>query len=329
MSLFVQAVRANQTDGVRFSLTVLDQTLEDVLSDIEQITGLTLIVDSNIKSVPFSGVYNNVTVCEFFSYAVKEKNITVSVNSEQKIVTVSKIRPSKSNHGDYLACEMEDTPQAQQSMNKPSNDEMRDLKTGLADHLTGTTWTEAEEQVRPSAYESKSAQSHEDVLTSEMDYIIQTQQFMNTPSNNEMRDLKTNQADRVTGRTWSESEEQVRPPAHESKSAQLHEDFLASEMEYIIQAQQSINRSSNNEMRDLETDRLTGKTWSEVEQQNRPSVYERKRSQLSQDDFLASESDYIAKVKMTAKNAQKRDRYEENIDPMSGKNWEEIEAEMQ
>ncbi|MFC1779697.1 hypothetical protein ACFLZU_05115, partial [Thermodesulfobacteriota bacterium] len=231
MSLFVQTVRANQTDGVRFSLTVLDQTLEDVLSDIEQITGLTLIVDSNIKSVPFSGVYNNVTVCEFFSYAVKEKNITVSVNSEQKIVTVSKIRPSKSNHGDYLACEMEYTPTAQQSMNKPSNDEMRDLKTGLADHLTGTTWTEAEEQVRPSAYESKSAQSHEDVLTSEMDYIIQTQQFMNTPSNNEMRDLEI---DRLTGKPWSEVEQQIRPSVHEIKSSQLSQaDFLTAESDYI------------------------------------------------------------------------------------------------
>ena len=107
------------------------------------------------------------------------------------------------------------------------------------------------------------------------------------------------------------------------------EDFLASEMEYIIQAQQSINKPSNKEMRDLETDDLTGKTWSEVEQQIRPSVHESKSSQLSQADFLAAESDYITKKKMTTKNAQKRDRYEENIDLMSGKNWEEIEAEMQ
>ena len=107
------------------------------------------------------------------------------------------------------------------------------------------------------------------------------------------------------------------------------EDFLASEMEYIIQAQQSINKPSNKEMRDLETDRLTGKTWSVVEQQIRPSVHESKRSQLSQADFLASESDYITKVKMTTKNEQKRDKDEGNIDPISGKNWEEIEAEMQ
>ena len=73
------------------------------------------------------------------------------------------------------------------------------------------------------------------------------------------------------------------------------EDFVASEMEYIIQAQQSINKLSNKEMRDLETDRLTGKPWSEVEQQIRPSVHESKSSQLSQADFLAAESDYITK----------------------------------
>lgn len=113
-----------------------------------------------------------------------------------------------------------------------------------------------------------------------------------------------------------------------SQTDNNREDFLAGEMEYIIQAQQSINEPSNNEMQDLETDRLTGETWSGVEQQIRPSVHESKRSQLSQADFLASESDYITKVKMTTKNAQKRDKDEGNIDPMSGKNWEEIEAEM-
>ena len=105
--------------------------------------------------------------------------------------------------------------------------------------------------------------------------------------------------------------------------------FLASEMEYTIQAQQSINNPSNNEMRDLETDRLTGQPWSGVEQQISPSVNESKRSQLSQADFLASEFDYITKVEMTTQTAQKRDEDEVNIDPMSGKNWEEIEAEIQ
>jgi hypothetical protein len=205
ITLFSQAVSANQTDEVRFSLTVWDQTLENVLSDIEQITGFTIIVESKIKSVPVSGIYNNVTVSDFFSIAVKEKNITVSVNSEQNIITISKTRPSKNNY----------------------------------------------------------------------------------------------------------------------------EDFLASEMEYIIQAQQSINKPSNKEMRDLEIDRLTGKPWAEVEQQIRPSVHESKRPQLSQADFLASESDYITKVKRTTKNAHKRDKDEGNIDPMSGKNWEEIEAEIQ
>jgi hypothetical protein len=204
ITFFSHAVSANQTDEVRFSLTVWDQPLESVLSDIEHITGFTIIADSKIKSVPVSGTYNNVTVSDFLSIAVKEKNITVSVNSEQNIITISKTHPSKNNR----------------------------------------------------------------------------------------------------------------------------EDFLASEMEYIIQAQQSINEPSNNEMRDLETDRLTGETWSGVEQQILPSVHESKRSQLSQADFLASESDYITKVKMTTKNAQKRDKDEGNIDPMSGKNWEEIEAEM-
>ena len=205
ITLFAQAVSASQTDEVRFSLTVWDQPLENVLSDIEDITGFTITVDRKMKSVLVSGTYNNVTVSDFFSRAVKEKNIKVSVNSELNIITISKTHPFKNNH----------------------------------------------------------------------------------------------------------------------------EDFLASEMEYIIQTQQFINKPSNKEMRVLEIDRLTGKPWSEVEQQIRPSVHESKSSQLSQAYFLAAESDYITKKKVTTKNAQKRDRYEENIDPMSGKNWEEIEAEMQ
>jgi hypothetical protein len=241
---------------------VWDQTLEDVLSDIEQILGLTFIVDSNIKSVPLSGVYNNITVCEFFSYAVKEKNITVSVNSEQNIITISKIRPSKNNHGDSLACEMESITQAQQSTYTPSNKEMRELET-----------------------------------------------------------------DRLTGKAWYEVEEQVRPSENESKSSQSLEGFLASEMEYIIQAQKSFNTPSNKEMRELETDRLTGKAWYEVEEQVRLSAHESKNSQLSQADFLASESDYITKVKMRTKNEHEPDTNEGKIDPMSGKYWEEIEAE--
>ena len=104
--------------------------------------------------------------------------------------------------------------------------------------------------------------------------------------------------------------------------------FLANEMDYTIQAQQSINNPSNNEMRDLDTDPLTGQPWAGVEQQIRLSSLESKKSQLNQADFLASEFDYITKVEMTTQTAQKRDEDEVNIDPMSGKNWEEIEAEI-
>jgi len=206
ISLFAQAVSANQTDAVRFSLTVWDQPLEKVLSDIEQITGFTIIVDGKIKSVPVSGIYNNVTVSDFFSIAVKEKNITVSVNADQKIITISKIQTSKNNS----------------------------------------------------------------------------------------------------------------------------EDFLASEMEYIIQARQSIKKPTNDEMRNLKIDPLTGKAWSEVEEQNVPSKEQKNQgTQLSQSEFLEAESDYITTVKKATKTAQKRDKDEENVDPLSGKNWEEIEAELQ
>ena len=105
--------------------------------------------------------------------------------------------------------------------------------------------------------------------------------------------------------------------------------FLANEMDYTIQAQQSINNPSNNERRDLDTDPLTGQPWSGAEQLIRLSVQESKKAQLNQADFLASEFDYITKVEMTAQTAQKSDGNEENIDPMSGKNWDEIEAEIQ
>ena len=172
ISLFVQTVSANQADDVKFSVTVWDQTLEEVLSDIEQSTGLTLLVDSNITSVPLSGVYNNVTVCEFFYYAVQENNISVSADPEQKIVTVSQTRPSQINPGDSHACEMESIAQEQHSVDMPSDNEMRALETDQTDPLTGTTWSEAEEQTNSSGHESKSSQlSQAEFLASESDYI--------------------------------------------------------------------------------------------------------------------------------------------------------------
>ena len=291
MSLFVQTVRANQTDGVRFSLTVLDQTLEDVLSDIEQITGLTLIVDNKIKSDPFSGVYNDVTICEFFSYAFKENNISVSVNSEQSMMTISKIQPSQSSHGDSLACKIDYSNQAQKSVDMPLQ--------------------------------------QEEFLASEREEPPQAQHSVDMPSKNERRELETVQTDPLTGTTWPETEDQLRLSDDASTSSQLHhEEFLASEADYILKAKQSVKAPTLQERDALFQDPLTGKPWHEVEQQIRPSVHESKSSQLSQADFLAAESDYITKKKMTTKHAQKRDRYEENIDPMSGKNWEEIEAEI-
>ncbi|MFC1779923.1 hypothetical protein ACFLZU_06270, partial [Thermodesulfobacteriota bacterium] len=145
ITLFAQAVSASQTNEVRFSLTVWDQPLENVLSDIENITGFTITVDRKIKSVLVSGTYNNVTVSDFFSIAVKEKNIKVAVNSELNIITISKTHPSKNNHEDFLASEMEYIIQTQQFLNKPSNDEMRDLEI---DRLTGKPWSEVEQQIR-------------------------------------------------------------------------------------------------------------------------------------------------------------------------------------
>jgi hypothetical protein len=106
------------------------------------------------------------------------------------------------------------------------------------------------------------------------------------------------------------------------------EDFVASEMEYIIQAQQSINKPSNNEMRDLETDRLTGKPWHEVEQEILlPKKQKSAHRKISEADFLAAEFDYIEQAKKAIMNTQEVISDEESIDPLSGKRWEEIESQ--
>jgi len=106
------------------------------------------------------------------------------------------------------------------------------------------------------------------------------------------------------------------------------EDFVASEMEYIIQAQQSVKAPTQKELDALFNDPLTGKPWHEVEQEIRLSKKQKSaHRKLSEADFLAAEFDYIEQAKKAIMNTQKVISDEENIDHLSGKRWEEIESQ--
>ena len=213
ITLFAQAVSAKQTEVVRFSVMVWDQSLKSVLKDIEQQTGFTIILDGQIKSDPISGFYNNTTLSDFLSIALEENDISVSTDLEKKRITISKLH------------------------------------------------------------------------TNDM--------------------------------------------ARQSKSRQEMDTFLAIEADRIIKAKQSLKQPTNKEVEALRKDSLTGKPWYEIE----PEIHlsqkqERANNKLSEAEFLAAESDYIEQAKMAIENTQNSSSDVENIDPLSGKSWEEVESQL-
>ena len=106
------------------------------------------------------------------------------------------------------------------------------------------------------------------------------------------------------------------------------EDFVASEAEYIIKAKQSVKQPTDKEIEGLHNDPLTGKPWHEVEQEIRLSKKQKSaHRKLSETDFMAAEFDYIEQAKTAVMNTQRVSSDEENIDPLSGKRWEEIESQ--
>jgi len=116
--------------------------------------------------------------------------------------------------------------------------------------------------------------------------------------------------------------------ARQSESKLEVDAFIASEAEYIIKAKQSVKQPTDKEIEPLHNDPLTGKPWHEVEQEIRLSKKQKSaHRKLSEADFLAAEFDYIEQAKKAIMNTQKVISDEENIDPLSGKRWEEIESQ--
>ena len=213
IAVFVQTTAAQQTEEVRFSVTVWDQSLKSVLQDIEQQTGFTIILDGQIKSDPISGFYNNTTVSDFLSIALEENDISVSTDLEKKRMTISKLQTN----------DIAGQPQSMQEM--------------------------------------------------------------------------------VT--------------------------FLASEADHIIKAKQSVKAPTKKERDALFNDPLTGKPWFEIEPEARLSQkQERGNNKLSEAEFLAAESEYIEHAKRAITNIQNSRSDEENIDPISGKSWDEVESQL-
>ena len=106
------------------------------------------------------------------------------------------------------------------------------------------------------------------------------------------------------------------------------EDFVASEADYIIKAKQSVKQPTDQEIQALHNDPLTGKPWHEIEQDIRLSKKQKSaHRKVSEADFLAAEFDYIEQAKKASMNTQKVSSDEKNIDPLSGKRWEEIESQ--
>lgn len=203
-----QNVFADNTDDVTFSLTAWNDSLETVLYDIEQETGFTITIDNGFDK-NISGMYNNITIYDFFSIVLNEGDYSISKNNEEKSFHISKSRGGA-------------------------------IKENVDKSPTDT--------------------------------------------------------------------------------------FIESEADYINEAKNTYIEVSDSDKASLQTDKLTGKTWTDVEKTLKPSD-QKQLKQLSQTEFLEAESEYTNKAKMAVANKAESNFDKIDIDPISGKPWTEIEQE--
>ena len=236
IAFFIQTASANQTEEVKFSLTAWGLPLKSVLSDIKQKTGYTVNVEGQITSDSISGIYNNVTVIDFFSMVLKEKDISILTDPEKKTIKISRI-----NSGTIVN----------------QNGTEQDIDVFLSD---------------------------------EIEYVIQAKESAKEISDKERQKLNI---DTLTGKPWDEVELMLRLPRNPKKGKLTNEEeFHASEAEYILQAKHSIKKPSKKEIQALRIDPLTGKPWQEAEQQLRPARSSNKGKATSEEEFLA-EADHL------------------------------------
>ena len=103
----------------------------------------------------------------------------------------------------------------------------------------------------------------------------------------------------------------------------------AREADHISKAKRSIKQPTQKERDALFNDPLTGKPWHEVDQEIGLSPKPNRASKpLSEAEFLAAESAYIEQAKQVVKDTPQSLPDGDNIDPISGKSWDEIESEL-
>ncbi len=202
----------------KFSLTLKNQSLTTVINNIEQKTGFTIIVDAEIANANISGIFDDVTVYEFFSRVFKEKNIVLLTDTEQNRITVSNMQSGKQLGSKQIA-----------------NNE-------------------------------KLVEESNSILTSEADYIDKAKKNVTVLSQDEIKNLNI---DRLTGKNWAEVEHQISSvEKKKSKKIQLSEaDILTSESDYIAKAKLAVKNKSSKEIEETQIDSLTGRSWNEIELQ--------------------------------------------------------------
>lgn len=75
-------------DDVKITLNLKDIPLKNVAEDIRRQTGYTVVFSESLVSVPVSGMYNEVSLDEFFRRALKGKNISVVTDTAEKLFVV-------------------------------------------------------------------------------------------------------------------------------------------------------------------------------------------------------------------------------------------------
>ena len=183
LAAFLPSTSAQQTDEVRFSVTVWDQPLASVLSEIEQQTGWTIGLQGPIKKTLVSGVYTNMTVSEFLAIALEDHDLSVSTDPETKRITISKRHDntiaeqsqSRQEMARFLAREADHISKAKRSIKQPTQKERDAL---FNDPLTGKPWYEVDQEIGLSPKPNRASKplSEAEFLAAESAYIEQAKQ---------------------------------------------------------------------------------------------------------------------------------------------------------
>lgn len=205
-----QAVLASDSKDVRFSVTAWDESLRSVINNIEQQTGLTIIIDDGIEKDSISGVYNNLTIYDFLSIVLNEGGYTIAKSNNAKTIRIinANKNPDKSGPAhagqnatkSFLEGESNYIAEARVAYKEISD---ADKKRLLIDKTTGKSWDEIENQFKSSRNKNFNQLNHDEFLESEAEYTLKAKLAAKKLPKFDSEKIDI---DSVSGKPWREIE---------------------------------------------------------------------------------------------------------------------------